>query len=146
MATTFKQRTSAPTKTNKFYINNKKGGYNTAIIIDDKSGYVMPNCVGYAQGRFRELCNDTNVWSVIGCNLAGNAETFWKGAEKAGLKRGQTPKLGSIVVWEGKGSAAGHVAIVEEIKSNGDIVCSESGYDAFVFRMQTYEKKKAISM
>lgn len=139
---TYKPRTTAPSKTDKYYINYSKGGYNTAIVIDSKTGWVMPNCVGYAQGRFREICGDKNVWSKVGCKLAGNAETFYNSAKSAGMKVGQTPKLGAIICWEGKGSAAGHVAVVEEIKPNGDIVCSESGYNAFEFRMQTYYKSK----
>ena len=136
----FSARTTAPSASNKYFINYQKGGYNTAIMIDKASGSVLPNCVGYAQGRFREICKDQKVWSKIGSNLAGNAETFYNAAKNAGMKVGQTPKLGAIIVWEGKGSAAGHVAIVEEIKSNGDIVTSNSAYGGTRFYMKELTK------
>lgn len=42
----FKERTSAPTLTNKFYIKTTKGGYNRAVAIDKKTGSVLPNCCG----------------------------------------------------------------------------------------------------
>lgn len=139
MAVKFIPRLTAPAKDNKFFINYSRGGYNTAIIMDS-TGSVLPNCVGYAQGRYREICNDTKIWSAVGNNLAGNAETFFECAKKAGLPTGQSPKLGAIIVWEGKGSAAGHVAIVEEIKSNGDIVTSNSAWNGTRFYTQTLTK------
>lgn len=147
----YKPRTTKPDITNKYYINYKKSGYCTAIIIDDKTGSVIynnGNCVGYAQARFREiqslydLSGSKSVWSTVGCKLAGNAKTFYPNAKAAGMRVGQVPKVGAIVCWGATDGAAGHVAIVEEIKSNGDIVCSESGYNAFVFKMNTYYKSK----
>ena len=140
MMAKYTSRLTAPTADNKYFINYSKGGYNTAIVMDNVTGSVLPNCVGYAQGRYREICGDQKVWSAVGNNLAGNAETFFNAAKKAGLPTGQTPKLGAIIVWEGKGSAAGHVAIVEEIKSNGDIVTSNSAYQGTRFYTQTVTK------
>lgn len=133
-------RLTAPSKDNKYFIHYSKGGYNTTIMIDKATGSVMPNCVGYAQGRYREISGDQKIWSAVGNNLAGNAETFFECAKKAGLPTGKTPKLGAIIVWEGKGSAAGHVAVVEEIKSNGDIVTSNSAYNSTHFYIQTLTK------
>ena len=112
------KRLSAPKKDNKYYIHTSKGGLNSCILIEGNS--VLPNCVGYAWGRFYEI-------SGIKPKLARtNAETLW--IEKDGYERGQTPKLGSVICWskgqvdyKGK-DGAGHVAIVEQIKEDGTIV------------------------
>ena len=50
-----------------------------------------------------------------------------------GYKRGSTPKLGAIACWSlgvvGIGNdGAGHVAVVEQINSDGSIIVSESNY------------------
>lgn len=57
------------------------------------------------------------------------------------------PTLGSIACWKvGKlkdgSDGAGHVAVVEEIKSNGDIVTSNSAWGGKEFYMQTFSKLK----
>ena len=39
------------------------------------------------------------------------------------------PEFGAIAVWEGLGAAAGHVAIVEKITLEGNIITSESGWN-----------------
>ena len=73
-----------------------------------------------------------------------DAEKIYANAQKHGLKVGQTPKLGAMIVWQ-KGSAsrtdgAGHVAVVEEIGVGGEIKTSESGYGASkMFWNSTYK-------
>lgn len=142
MATkTFKRRTCAPTKSEKYWINYKNGGYSTCIAIDKASGFTLSNCVGYAQGRFREINGDKNVWSDTGNWLAGDAETFYSRAKEHGMKVGATPKLGAIICWsKGKvgisSDGAGHVAVVEKIEANGDILTSNSAYGGTLW----YEK------
>lgn len=139
-------RTTCPSRDNLYYRNYQFGGYNVAIPIDKTDGWVMPNCVGYAQGRFRELCGDTKVWSDIGNYFSGNAETFFPNAVAHGFKTGQVPKLGAIVCYEGAGSAAGHVCVVEKITLNADktdiesITTSNSAYNGTEFFMQTVTK------
>lgn len=138
----FSPRLSEPYASNKYYVNHNNGGYNTAIVMNNSNGYVIPNCVGYAQGRFREIRGDKDVWSKTGCHLAGNAETFFERAKQNGFETGQIPKLGAIIVWEGVGSAAGHVAVVEKINrdSNGKIISiltSNSAYNGTHFYTQT---------
>lgn len=92
----------------------------------------MPNCVGYALGRFNEIGGHDKFKYVIG----GNAENFYDNAQKLGLKVGQTPKLGAIMVWQGGNSkttssdGCGHVVVVEQIISDTEIVDSESGWNA----------------
>lgn len=131
----FIPRTEAPSETNKFYLKTTKGGYNKCIQIKS-NGCVLPNCVGYAWGRFCESQNITD------CKLSrGNAENWFLNTSD-GYKRGQTPKLGAIICWS-KGKTqyepdgAGHVAFVEQINKDRSILISESGYNSFFFRTRT---------
>lgn len=128
---TFKPRLTAPAKTNKNYYSDKNIFY--------ACGYGMPNCTAYAWGRLLELTGKSYD------KLCGNAEDWWAVAEKAGLKRGNTPKLGAIVCWKaGKvknsSDGAGHVAVVEEVKNNGDIVVSNSAWKGTEFYLMTITK------
>lgn len=133
----FKARKSAPGATNKNYIHASRGGHNHCILITGNS--CIPNCVGYAWGRWRELLGKTPKLSL------NNAEN-WYPYTADGYKRGQAPKLGAVICWrKGKagvtGDGAGHVAVVEQIKANGDIVTSESDYGGARFITRTYTKK-----
>ena len=131
----FKARLTAPSTTDKNWIHTSKGGKNSCILVSGNS--VLPNCVGYAWGRFMEIMGSTPKLS------RGNAEDWWN--YKDGYKRGQTPKLGAVICYrKGKvgtsSDGAGHVAIVEKINSDGSIVISESGYKSFRFRTMTLPK------
>ena len=131
----FTPRLTEPPENNKNYIHYTHGGYNTAIVIDKDTGSVLPNCVGYAQGRLLELIGKNKVdWKLPACN----AEDWFETAQKNGFKTGQIPKLGAIAVFRAgtthNGSdGAGHVVVVEEIKANGDIVVSQSAYGGAKF-------------
>lgn len=131
-------RTSAPKAGDKYYTSTSKGGYNKCIVRNKSTGWVLPNCVGYAYGRFMEIMGETE------CSLpTGNAENWYYVDD--GYERGTTPKPGAVICWK-KGEAynqndgAGHVAVVEEVKANGDIVCSNSDYYGREFYMATYTK------
>lgn len=129
---TYKPRLSAPSATNANYLHTSVSGKNSCIHI--KNGSCLPNCVGYAFGRWIELLGKTPKLS------RGNAENWW--GYNDGYKRGQTPKLGAVVCWAkgkvGVGSdGAGHVAIVEQINPDGSIVCSESNYGGTRFNLRT---------
>lgn len=138
----FTARTTAPSRLDKRFINYNKGGYNTCISINQQTGYVLPNCVGYAQGRLLEIRGESKVnWKLPACN----AEDWFDTAKANGMAVGQTPKLGSVVVWRAgnthnSSDGAGHVAIVEEIKPNGDIVVSQSAYGGQEFYLSTLKK------
>lgn len=117
-------RTTKPGAGNKYYIRKASGGYSNAIqgSPKDKECDVLANCVGYAYGRFNEI-------GKHGCckYLAPvNAEDFMK--YKGSCETGQTPKPGAVMVWEGIGNLAGHVAIVEKVYNNEEVYTSESGY------------------
>ncbi len=138
----FNKRTAAPSKADKHFINYARGGYNTCIAIAQQTGYVLPNCVGYAQGRLLELRGENKInWKLPACN----AEDWYDKAKANCLQVGSTPKLGAVVVWRAgnthnSADGAGHVAIVEEIKANGDIVVSQSAYGGQEFYMSTITK------
>lgn len=137
----FVPRLTAPSATDKHWIKSTRGGLNNCLEI--KAGSVLPNCVGYAWGRFYELTGEKPRLANL------NAED-WYGNTADGYKRSQTPKLGAVACWrKGKvwngADGYGHVAIVEEIKPNGDIVCSNSAYGGSRFYMQTYSKSNGYN-
>ncbi|MCX4357018.1 MAG: CHAP domain-containing protein [Oscillospiraceae bacterium] len=140
-ATKYVPRLSAPSKTDKHWIKSTKGGLN--ICIEIKNGSVLPNCVGYAWGRFYEIIGTKPKLASL------NAED-WYGNTSDGYERSSTPRLGAVACWR-KGKVwngtdgCGHVAIVEEIKKNGDIVCSNSAYGGTRFYMQTYLKSNGYN-
>lgn len=122
------ERTMSPNEDNKYYIHTSYGGLNSCILISGNS--VLPNCVGYAWGRAYEILGAKPTLS------RGNAEDWY--SYKDGYNRGKIPKLGSIVCWK-KGETgdsrdgAGHVAVVEEINSDGSILISNSSYNGTKF-------------
>lgn len=128
----YSPRLTAPDKTDKHWMHKSAGGVNECIHI--KNGSVLPNCVGYAWGRWYELLGRKPKLSK------GNAEN-WFGKDD-GYQRGQEPKVGAVICWSkgkvGVGSdGAGHVAIVEEVKSDGSIVTSNSAYGSTRFYKKT---------
>lgn len=129
----FNSRTSAPSTTNKFYLKAGKGGYNRAMEINKTTHSCLPNCCGLVHGRWLESQNQTN-YSKYDNLCIGNAKSYY--GKKDGYKRGQSPKLGAIICWYSTQSG-GHVAVVEEIKPNGDIVTSNSAYGGTRFYMKT---------
>lgn len=138
----FTARKSAPSTSDKHWIHYSKGGFNECIMIYGGPSCI-PNCVGYAWGRAYELLGSRPKLS------RGNAEDWFGYAD--GYPRSQTPSLGAIICWaKGKvgysGDGAGHVAVVEEIKSNGDIVTSNSGYNSTRFWTQTFTKASGYAM
>lgn len=129
----YTSRLEAPKHGDKNWTNYKFGGYNTCIVINDsKEGWTLPNCVGYAQGRTLEIIGKNKVdWTLPACN----AEDWLATAQKNGLKTGNEPKLGAVIVWgvgklKNGADGAGHVAVVEQINDDGTIITSESGYGA----------------
>lgn len=131
--TKFVPRLVKPEPGNKYYIRRASGGYSTAIQgkPTDPDCDVLANCVGYAVGRFHEIAKRPQFDLID----AVNAENIFQNAISHGLETGDTPRLGAVMVWQ-KGATlsgsdgAGHVAVVEQIRSDTDIVTSESGYGA----------------
>lgn len=127
-------RTTCPNN-NKYYITVGQGGWNKAIQgkPTKQGANVLANCVGYANGRFAEIIGKNAIEYQLICN----AENFIEKAKSYGLQISKEPTLGGIMVWEGKGSLAGHVAIVERIDSNNQIYTSESAYGGSAFYNKT---------
>ena len=128
----FNQRLTKPEAGNPYYNRIASGGYSGAIQGRPvcTGCDVLANCVGYAAGRFNEIIGKGKF---VYFQYPPNAENFYDTAIAAGLNVGSTPKLGAIIVWaKGKtwtsSDGAGHVAVVEDIKSDGSIITSESGY------------------
>lgn len=128
----FKARLTKPEAGNKYYNRIMTGGYSGAIMGSPRMEGcdTLANCVGYAAGRFNEIIGQNQF---VYFQYPPNAEDFYDTGIKQGLKVGQTPQLGAIIVWaKGKtwtaGDGAGHVAVVEKINSDGSIITSESGY------------------
>lgn len=126
----FITRTTAPTVGDPFYTNVDFGGYNRCIVRDWSNGFTLPNCTGYAFGRFMECQGITQ------CNLSVANASQWYSYQD-GYARGQTPKLGAVACWGGGAyGGAGHVAVVEQINGDGSVILSESNYSGGIFQMR----------
>lgn len=101
-----------------------------------RAGYGLPNCTAYAWGRFWEISDPNGLYINRPTLSTGNAGDWW-GYGQDGYQRGQTPKLGSVICFDEPGNP-GHVAIVEEILPNGDVVTSNSARHGQYFYMRTY--------
>lgn len=94
-----------------------------------QAGFGLPNCTAYCWGRWYEIQGQYPELPL------GDANTWWRDALNMGKKTGQTPQLGAIIVtWYSNG---GHVAIVEQINSDGSIVTSNSGWGSSYFWTET---------
>lgn len=131
----FKERTTKPDPTNKYYISSRydgKKGWNPCILGNNKivgrDPYlnVLPNCVGWSVGRFNENVGKENCdfLYIIGGN--NNAKHLYDNAISQGLEVGAEPREGAVVVWSSSG--CGHVANVERVECD-KIRVSQSGWD-----------------
>lgn len=125
----FIPRFAIPEDSNPYYIRRESGGYNPGIKGNPKHEKLdaLSNCVSYAIGRFNEI----GQYGECRYLRPVNAERFIQYA--GGLEISQKPALGACAVWKGGSSfdgsdGAGHVAIVEQINSDGSIITSESGW------------------
>lgn len=123
-------RVNKPEAGNKFYNTVSNGGWSWCIVGNptDSGCNVLSNCVGYACGRFNEI-----IGSMKYPQLNCNAENFIERAKGLGLKITQDPTVGGIMVWEGAGSLAGHVAVVERVIDKYTVYTSESGWGSPAF-------------
>jgi len=133
-----------PKKGNKYYNTTSNKGYSHCIVGKPVvSGLnVLCNCVGWACGRFNEIYSQLSGYEGMKYwQLNCNAENFIERGKSIGLTVSNKPVLGGIMVWEGKGSLAGHVAVVESvIKDNEEVLTSESGYNHFSFANYTRKR------
>ena len=120
----FSPRLVAPVGTEKWWNPPSKGGVNPCIIRPS-TGMCMPNCVGYAWGRFMEIIGEARP------GLSANSPINWQ-KDSTSYEQGMTPRLGAAILW------SGHVAIVEQIKEDGSIVTSNSGFPSTWFWIETH--------
>lgn len=121
-----------PANDNKYYIRKADGGYSPCIkgYPQHKHLTALSNCVGWAIGRAMEILQtQTNPLPHL------NAEDFYNNTR---LEKGKTPKNGAIICWkQGKlwnsNDGCGHVAVVEKIISNNEIITSESAYGGMAY-------------
>jgi len=90
-----------------------------------RSGY-WGQCTWFAWGRAAEVTGNRGLPTK-------NAKEWWDIAQK-NFKTGQVPKRNSIIVW-GAGKY-GHVAYVEDVLDNGNIVLNEANYKPASFGMK----------
>lgn len=124
----YQVRYSAPAADNPYYIHTSKGGYNPAILIGGDS--VLPNCVGYANGRLME-------WGgVKRCEfpLIHDAACAVDDAKNYGLRVGQRPAIGAVMCWSGGMCCYGHVAFVEQVIDEQTVIITDSAYGGDRFR------------
>jgi surface antigen len=88
----------------------------------------LGNCTWYANGRLRELGYSGTSLS----RLLGNAYEWANQARNAGIPVGTSPRVGAVAQWN-----TNHVAVVEQVNSNGTIVISESSYPDFLYKQRT---------
>ena len=91
-------------------------------------GWGMPNCTCYAYGRMYEITGSKPTYCP-----RFDAGTWWNDWP-SDMAKGQVPQLGAVqVMYDPYGYYMGHVAVVEDILPNGDIVTSNSGYQGDYF-------------
>ncbi len=128
-------RWDTPSTSNKYYSTSGKnyfqGQYNGF------SGNGHGNCTWYAYGRFCEIQGNWNKPPINpkpGHSDAGN----WPNLINPACAHGTKPEVGAVAIWtDPVNGRPGHVAIVERINSNGTLLVSESGWDAYLFRTST---------
>jgi len=128
----YEPRTKAPNKDDPNWYSDRN-----VFHCKDKTGerpYKMPNCTTYVQGDWLSRYD-------IDTLCRGNAGGWIDEAKKKGkYKISQTPKLGAIAVWKIPGTKnSGHVAIVEKIENNADIVTSNSAYKGTPWWLETFK-------
>lgn len=131
MPASFKPQLVIPADGDPYYNTISAGGYNPCIKGNPKSRKpglnVLPNCCGYATGRWNQIYHE--ILGGSGCEYLGNtnAANYIDLARKQGLTVTQRPTVGGCMVWRGGNTGEGHVAIVE-LDLGSRVVTSESEY------------------
>lgn len=127
MGTTFTPRLNDTGIEGSFYWYSQNPFY--------QSGYGLPNCTCYAWGRFWEIGDPEGTGANRPALPTGDAGNWY--ANAGDYDRGTAPKLGAVICWSDNDGGAGHVAIVEQISDNGDIVTSNSAWGGSYFYPNT---------
>jgi surface antigen len=100
----------------------------TNVFATAGNRYALGNCTWYVYERRAQLGRPIgSFW--------GNANTWDSSAIAAGFNVGRVPQPGSIMQWDEYSepyiSYAGHVALVERVLENGDVVITEMNNSAY---------------
>lgn len=115
----YQPRLNAPNSSISYYSREKN--------VYFQNGYGMPNCVAYAYGRVYEMNGEKPL-----INHGSAGDWYFINKSNGYYKYGSTPKLGAVACW------SNHVAVVEQINSNGTITLSESHWGGRYFNTVTY--------
>lgn len=129
----FTARKTLPPLTHPSYVAAVGAGFG-----NNNGAGVYGNCTWYAWGRAHEILGKNPVFT-------GDAKEWWKyKSSYAGYSSDITKaKPGAIIVWGTSGySGPGHVAVVEEVLSDGSIVISESSYGGLWYTNRGYRNDK----
>jgi N-acetylmuramoyl-L-alanine amidase len=111
----------APSPARGSFGANTSGGYTISrgmANVSSGNAYAFGNCTWYAYERRAQLGRPVgSFW--------GNAATWAMYARAAGITVNNAPAVGAVMQ---NGGGYGHVAIVEQVMSNGDIRISEMNY------------------
>lgn len=134
-----------PLRPNKYFINTTQGGYSKNVIRNQRDGWVLPNCTGFASGWFNFEYN-----KLMGKDpgltfdyFIFDAQNFWwqitspDSKHYKALPFGQEPKEGGIMVWNDSKNI-GHVAICDKVYPDGTIDYAESNYSGPEYRLEHY--------
>jgi surface antigen len=94
-------------------------GANPYPAKENNKEFTLPSCEAYAWGRFYEILGEEPKLST------GKAKAWYSFSDE--YKRGDEPRIGSVACWSS--STSGFVAVVEQVKDDGSIITSESGWD-----------------
>lgn len=137
--------TPSPMSGNKYYYQS---AYNLYYPEYAPGGSGIPgsagNCTWYAYGRFGEINNFEPYENHLS---TGNAQDWYPTNQQTEVyEYGVDAKLGAIICFYGGGDG-GHVAIVEEILDNGDVLTSNSAYGipGTYFYTQVYSKSNGYN-
>ena len=123
---------------NPYYKNVYYGGHNYCISRNKNTGWVLPNCTGWAYARFME-CQGVNT-----CGLSTANASYWYSWSDSSIQRGSVAKVGAVACWGGGYyEGAGHVAFVEDIQGD-TIILSESNYSGPVFQYRYCDSSMRI--
>lgn len=117
-----------PNNGDPYYNTKSIGGYNPCIAGNPTRRLqglnVLPNCVGWAVGRFNAI-GEYGKCRYLGST---NACYFINLAKSQRLEISLDPTLGGVMVWKGGKTGEGHVAVVEAVLGGNKVITSESEY------------------
>jgi len=125
----YNPRLTAPVSPDINYFTNKN--------IYVASGYPLPNCTTYVQGRWLELGIDPNSLST------GDGKSYY--AHSDTYVRTSVPTVGAVMCFDGiETQTAGHVAIVEIVHDDNTITISQSDFYGDLFSTARITKNSNI--